>query len=142
MKRENIDQQLFLYENGNTSLEEEKELINHLGQSKSGVNAWFAYLKVSKMKVPKNLKSDIWDSIQKLEKRKKMLRIRLISAAASVILAVSLILTIDFHPQKLMSNEEKTAAIEEALAMISETSEKPVLGDILYEDEKLIIYIK
>lgn len=142
MKRENIEKQLFLYENGNTSLDEENDLVEELGNSKSGENVWFRFLKESKKPAPKQLKSDILDSIQQLEKRKKRLWIRFGSAAASILLAVSLILTIDFHPQKQMSREDKEAALEEAFAMISNASDKPVLGEIMYEDEKLIIYIK
>jgi len=142
MKRENREKQLFLYENGNTSLKEEKDLVEQLGNSTSGENAWFAFLKATKKQAPKDLKDEIWNSIQQLEKRKKKWRIRLISAAASIIIAFSFTLSVDFHPQKPMSREEKEAALKEAFALISTDSDKPVLGEVMYEDEKLIIYIK
>lgn len=142
MKRENIKNKLYLYENGNTSLKEENDLVEELGNSKSGENVWFRFLKESKKSAPKDLKNDIWESIQHIEKRRKLFRIGFGTAAASIVLAVALIISIDFHPQKQMSTEEKEAALEEAFAMISTSSDKPVLGEIMYEDEKLIIYLK
>jgi len=142
MKKESIANQLDIYEEGLSSLEEEEKLASLLGESNDGVNAWFKYIQQQKKVAPQNLESDIWALIQKRESRKRRILLRVASVAASIILGVSVFLTIQTRPQEKMSYAEKAAVFEEALAMISDTQEQPILGEILYEDEILIIYIK
>ncbi len=142
MNKENIDKQLELYYKGLTSSKEEIELLKQLDNSKKETNIWFNYIRHDKKVAPKNLESTIWASIQKRENRKRRILLRIGSVAASIILAVSVFLTVETWPQKEMSYAEKAAVLEEALAMISETQETAILGEILYEDEILIIYTK
>lgn len=142
MKKEDIDKQLDLYKEGLSSLEEEEKLAHILSASNEQENIWFKYIQQQKKAVPKNLESTIWASIQKRESRKRRILIRISSVAASILLAVSVLLTIETRPQQKMSAEEKEAALKEAMAMISETQDQPILGEILYEDENLIIYTK
>lgn len=142
MKKEHIDKQLNLYEEGLSSLEEEVKLARILGASNEDENGWFKYIQQQKKVAPKNLESTIWTSIQKRESRKRRILIRISSVAASIILAVSIFFTIETRPQEKMSTKEKEAALKEAMAMLSEPQEEIVFGEILYEDEILIIYTK
>lgn len=142
MKKEYIDKQLDTFEQGLSSIDEERELASLLAGSEKGADTWFKYIKQHKKIAPPNLESDIWSAIQSKEQRKRRTLFKIGSVAASVILAVSLFFTIDILRPEEMSYEEKEAALKEAMALISETPEKPVLEGILYEDEIIIIYIK
>lgn len=142
MKKEYINKQLQSYEEGLTSSAEEKELLSLLSNSGKGANSWFRYIQAQKKPVPQNLENDIWLTIQNREQKKKRMLIKISSIAASVILAVSIFLSIMPLNKKEMSYDEKIAAIEEAMAMISEPQEEIIFGEILYEDEILIIYTK
>lgn len=142
MKKEYIDKQLEIYEQGLSSADEERELISLLGDSDKGSNYWFKYIKQHKRIAPVNLESDIWSAIQSKEQRKRRTLFKIGSVAASVILAVSLFFTFDILRPEEMSYEEKEVALKEAMALFSETQEKPVLEEILYEDEIIIIYTK
>lgn len=142
MNREEIKKQLDLFEEGLTSTDEEKNLIHKLGGNNSKANVWFKYIKQKRIIAPKNLEDDIWATIQKREKNKKSIWLRIGSVAASIILAVSVFITINVLSQEEMSYQDKEAVLKEALAMISEHQEEFVLGEILYEDENLIIYTK
>ena len=142
MKKEYIDKQLETYGQGLSSVDEEKELLSLLGDSEKGSNSWFKYIKQHKRKAPPYLESDIWSIIQAKEQRTRRILFRIGSVAASIILFISLFFTIDILRPEEMSYEEKEVALKEAMALISETPEKPVFGEILYEDEFLIIYTK
>jgi hypothetical protein len=142
MKKEYMDKQLEIYEQGLSSVDEERELVSLLGDSEKGSNSWFKYIDQHKKIAPQNLESNIWSTIQSKEQRKRRKLFRISSVAASVILAVSLFFTLDIRYQDEMSYSEKMAALEEALALISEAPKKPVLEEILYEDEIIIIYLK
>lgn len=142
MKKETIDKQLNLYKEGRSSLEEEEKLARILGASNEKENGWFKYIQQHKKVAPRNLESDIWALIQKRGSRKRRILLRISSVAASIILAVSVFFILETRPQQEMSYAEKEAVLAEALAMISDTQEQPIVGEILYEDEILIIYTK
>ena len=142
MKKEFINKQLHSYEEGLTSSAEEKELLSLLCNSEKGANAWFKFLKLQKRNTPTNLETDIWQSIQNIEQRKRRMLVQISSVAASVILVVSLFFSIAPLKKKEMSYEEKVAAIEEGLTLVSADQELINAEEILYEDENLIIYLK
>lgn len=142
MKREYINKQLEKYEKGLSSSHEEQELISLLSSSAKGKNAWFKFIKLQKAKVPENLEDDIWTSIQNQENRKKRLLIRISSIAASVVLALSLSMGFFNRNPEEMTLQEKEAVLKEAMALIPETQNKSILGEIIYENEILIIYTK
>ncbi len=136
MNREQTDKLLEKYEQGLTSVEEEKQLFAHPEDSGIDHQVWFQYVNHQKKEVPNDLEDTVWSSIQT---RKKKWLIRTISMAASVALLVSLFLTTNPWQKKEMSYEEKAALLEEALAMCAE-KKQTIEREILYEDELLIIY--
>ena len=139
MNKEQVDKLLELYEQGLTTSEEEAVLLKELGDSKTGANVVFNYIKHHKKQGPNDLEDKIWSSIQSGGKKKRRSIYSITSVAASVVLIVSLLLVNPFNRQE-MSSENKSAIYDEALAMISESEEIPAVREVLYEDESIILY--
>lgn len=142
MKKEYINKQVQAYEEGHTSLAEEQELLSLFGNSDKEEYAWFKFLKSQKSNTPVHLQSDIWTSIQEKENQKRSRFIRIGSIAASVVLALSLSIGFFNRNPEEMTLQEKEAVLKEAMALIPETQNKTILGEIIYENEILIIYTK
>lgn len=140
MNQEELNRLLKLYEQGLTSAEEESVLLKTLGDSKDKKHLWFKFLKNYKKSIPTNLENQIWSNIQRKEKKKPKMMLRVLALAASI----TLVLTILWIPNPLksreMSDAEKAAVLKEALTMISSAEERITEQEIIYEDDLLIIY--
>ena len=140
MNREQVDELLEKYEQGLASQEEMDLLMEQFEDSRTGPGVWFNYLRLQKRKAPENLQNQVWSAIQTQEKKKTRKITLFISAAASLVILISLIiLSPSLRNQKEMSYDEKAAKLEEALSLISENNEQAD-RKIIYEDEIIVIY--
>jgi hypothetical protein len=137
-KRERLQN---LYEEGLTSLEEERILREKLSINGSGGNLWFEYISRKRKKVPDDIETQVWDKLEATRRKTRRIISTAITAAASVLIITAITTTL-ITGGKEMNNKEITAALEEALSMIPEKSPDKGAEEIIYEDESIIIYIE
>ena len=140
MNKEKLNEQLELYEQGQTSLKEEAELLDNLGDSGSKKFVWFRFLKQRKETIPSDLEKQVWDKIQSGEKNKSNKLLRILAVAASIALIVSVLSIPNPFKGREMSHDEKAAVLKEAFNMISSAKQPQGNQEIIYEDDILIIY--
>jgi len=84
------------------------------------------------------LNTTLWDSFQKKKNRTRSVKIGMMSAAASVLLLISLFI---YNPeQKKLSYNEKEILLNEALNMIADTAQIKAKQRIIYEGDLITIY--
>lgn len=140
MDSKQLEQLLKKYDEGQSSLDEERILMEHAGTSGKEMSAWARFVNHHKKTAPDGLAEDLWSSIESGEKRKRRFVLRLVSAAASVLLLITFSLTLTRKAPDEMSYEEKQALLEEALSLFSSGNDKQTTKEIIYEDEFLMIY--
>ncbi|TXD47597.1 hypothetical protein [Polaribacter sp. IC073] len=138
MKKELIKTLLEKYEAGTSTLEEEQFLFENADNSDATLQTWATFVERNKIAVPNNLNTTLWDSFQKKKNKTRSIKIGMMSAAASVILLISLFI---YKPeQKNLSYHEKEILLNEALNMIADTTPIQSKQRILYEDDLITIY--
>lgn len=130
-----------LYEEGLTSLEEERMLREKPSINGNGGNPWFEYIRMKRKKVPDDIENQVWDKVEAARRKTRRIISTAITAAASVLIITAITTTL-ITGGKEMNNKEITAALEEALSMIPEKSSDKGAEEIIYEDESIIIYIE
>jgi hypothetical protein len=141
MKDKNIKHLIDKYETGYSSLDEEKTILTSVEEPDSELNPWFKFVKRKKTQSPEQFNEELWKKFEPKTNSTRKLLIGTISAAASVLLVLSLYFNNSDSQQK-MSYEEKAALLNEAIEMASNQEDKIVNQDIIYEDNTIIIYIK
>lgn len=141
MNMEQSDKLIDLYREGKTSLDEEEFLRKQPGAVSPGEKGWFDYTSGMKKSVPSTLELDILSSIEKYSARKRKLIAALSAAAAIAIIALSLTVAGPWKSPE-MDYGSKVAVLEEALGMIGSADQQGNNGEVLYEDETIIIYFK
>ncbi|PPK95433.1 hypothetical protein LY01_01020 [Nonlabens xylanidelens] len=138
MKEDEIKRLIEKYKEGNTTLNEEQFLFNHTKDSVLSLEAWSNFIKNNKKETPTNFNATLWESFQnkKIGKRKRFVRI--ISAAASVILLISFYIA--SPKQKGLSYSKKEDLLNQALNMVSNSEPSETQQNIIYENEMVIIY--
>lgn len=143
MKAKKIKELTEKYEAGDSTLKEEQSLFDSAENSGSTIEPWSAFVKGNKREAPGNLNETLWSSFQNRTSRRRKLRIATMSAAASVMLIIAILI---INPgQKQLSYSEKEALLEQAINMF-EDSEQEIVGqeimeqEVIYEDELIIIY--
>ncbi len=138
MKEDEIERLIEKYKEGNSTLNEEQFLFDHIKNSDPSLEAWSTFVKNNKKETPNNFNDTLWESFQnkKIEKRKRFVGI--ISAAASVILLISLYIA--SPKQKEVSYSEKEDLLNQALNMVSNSEPSEIQQSIIYENEMIIIY--
>ncbi len=127
------------YEAGLSTLPEEQILSDNAKQLGTEAESWFKFIQHNKRKVPEGLQDTIWESIQRKRIVNRRLSLGIISAAASILLLLSLIV---FNPfSKKQSYQMKEALLNEAINMFEDqvSDEKAEMKSI-YEDDMIIIY--
>lgn len=120
------------YEEGKTSLHEEKELV-----AAATDNKWFSFINENKKEAPQSLKEGIWSIIEKKQRRRR-LNLLISSAAACFLLIISVL---SLGPEKEQSYEEKLALLLEAKSMVAiPNTTSSEVKRIIYEDNMVIIY--
>ncbi len=126
------------YEAGNSTLKEEQFLFDHAEELPPHLEAWSTFVKESKGAVPGNLNDKLWDSFRNKIAEKRRLRIRTISAAASVVLLLALLIGLKL--QSRPSSDEKQALLTEARNMVADAEQVAEMKRTIYEDEIIVIY--
>jgi len=130
-----------LYEQGLTSIEEERVLIRNHSASGNSLNMWFDYIRFKRKLVPSDIEMQVWEKVKSAQQRQRRLFASVISAAASVLI-ISALITTNLLGDEKAKNRATLAAFEEALSMIPDRSSTNTTPSILYEDESIIIYIE
>ncbi len=138
MKEKTIERLIKKYKEGASTLQEEQVLFDNSENSPSMMDAWAAFINQNKIEVPRNLNDRLWDSFQNRTTRKRRLKIKILSAAASVLLLIAFF--IGFREQKQLSYKEKEVLLNEALNMFVDYEQEIARESIIYEDEQIIIY--
>ena len=138
MKEKKIEKLIEKYEVVASTLQEEQFLFDNAENSKSWIEAWSTFVKRNKKEAPENFNDKLWNSIQNRIIKERRGKMRIISAAASVLLIIAL--SIGNLIQKELSNNEKEALLNQALSMFADSEQEITMENILYEDEIIIIY--
>ena len=138
MKDKRIEKLTEKYETGASTLNEEQFLFDNAENSPSKIEAWSTFVKRNKREAPENLNDKLWASFQNRIIRKRRFKVGIISAAASIVLIITLI--IGNPGQKKLSYNEKEALLNQALNMIAVSEQEIAKENIIYEDEMIIIY--
>lgn len=127
------------YESGASTLEEEQMLFDHLENSDTSLGAWATFVKQNKSDVPKDLNESLWQSLEARKPKKSRVLVKLLSAAAAVLLTI--VLFIDLPTNDNQSYSEKEALLNEARSMFEKNDHpKYYKNEIIYETDEMIIY--
>ena len=126
------------YEQGESTLTEEQIIFDNAESLANESQAWFKFIQLNKKKAPKGLQDSIWESIHKKRIINHRLRVVMLSAAASILLLLSLTIYKPFG--NIQSYNEKEALLNQALSMFADPEQKITKENIIYEDEIIIIY--
>lgn len=139
MKEDEIERLIEKYKEGNSTLNEEQFLFDHIKNSEPSLEAWSTFVKNNKKETPNNFNDTLWESFQnkKIGERKRIVGI--MSVAASVIVLISLFIA--SPKQKEQSNSEKERLLNQALTMFDSNEEEKIQRTIFYENEMVIVYL-
>ena len=135
MKEIEFEKLVEKYNEGDSSLKEEQLLFNNAKNSEHSLEAWSTFVKNNKKEIPKDFNETLWESFQNKKIRKRKIFIGIMSAAASVLLLISLFITTP--KQKELNYSEKEVLLNQAINMVSNSEIKK---NIFYEDDMIIIY--
>ena len=126
------------YKEGQSTLSEEQFLFESTENLDPSLDAWSAFVKNNKTETPKDFNKSLWESFQNRKNRKRKLFVGILSAAASVVLFISLFLA---NPKQEESNySEKEVLLSLAKEMVSNSVSAEIEQSIIYENEIVIIY--
>ena len=140
MKEETIKNRIEKYKNGETSLKEEKRLFNEVDENQSEIKILAGFVEENKIETPYNLNDKLWNSFEKKTAKKNRFKIGIFSAAASILLLVSLYF--GFLNENELSYNEKEALLNEAKSMFSDAEVKQTIHNIIIETDFIIVYTK
>ena len=140
MKEETIKNRIEKYKNGETSLKEEKRLFDEVDENESEIKILAGFVEENKIEIPYNLNDKLWNSFEKKTAKKNRFKIGIFSAAASILLLVSLYF--GFLNNDELSYNEKQALLNEAKSMFSDAEVKQTIHNIIIETDFVIVYTK
>ena len=140
MKEETIKNRIEKYKNGETSLKEEKRLFDEVYENESEIKILAGFVEENKIETPYNLNDKLWNSFEKKTAKKNRFKIGIFSAAASILLLVSLYF--GFLNENELSYNEKEALLNEAKSMFSDAEVKQTIHNIIIETDFIIVYTK
>lgn len=138
MKDENLKNLIDKYENGQSSLNEEKILHDQTDEINPEMKPWSEFVNNHKAKVPEEFNEELWEKFEPKTNTTRKLFISIASVAATVLLIVTLYFNFNSNQQEL-SYEEKEALLNQAKDMLF-NEDHLAQQDIIYEDETIIIY--
>lgn len=130
------------YEQGLTSLEEERALSRKKSSSEGDGNIWFEYIELKRSSVPADIEEHTWEKVEVLQQKQRRLTASIITAAASVLVIAVLLTASLLGSDEKIRNREVVAALEKAKSMIPDNPTLATTTAIIYEDESIIIYIE
>ncbi|OFX90335.1 MAG: hypothetical protein A2W99_08235 [Bacteroidetes bacterium GWF2_33_16] len=125
------------YEQGESTLQEEQIIVDNTESFPNEYHAWFKFIQINKEKAPKGLQDSVWESIHKKKILNLQLKVGMLSAAASILVLLSIAIYKPFG--NMQSYNKKEALLKEALEMFENKNTKSALKPI-YEDDIIIIY--
>ncbi len=137
MNKRKFEDLIEKYEQGESTLHEEQIIFDNAESIANESQAWFKFIQLNKKKVPEGLQDSIWESIHKKRIVNHRLRVGMLSAAASILLLLSITIYKPFG--NIQSYKKKEALLNEALSMFENKKTKPELKSV-YEDDMIIIY--
>ena len=138
MKEDKTERLIKKYKEGQSTLSEEQFLFDSTDNLEPSLDAWSAFVKNNKTETPKDFNKSLWESFQNRKNRKRKLFVGILSAAASVVLFISLFLA---NPKQEESNySEKEVLLSLAKEMVSNSVSAEIEQSIIYENEIVIIY--
>ena len=127
------------YESGFSDLREEQVLFQSEQLDNAGMEKWFRFRNKYRKSAPAHLKENIWEAIERDEKKKRFVRLRMISVAASILLFLATPLYWNYSKQ--LKQKKKEMRWQEAMAMFPKEENNFVDKNILYEDKTVVIYL-
>ena len=140
MKEETIKNRIEKYKNGETSLKEEKRLFDEVDENESEIKILAGFVEENKIETPYNLNDKLWNSFEKKTTKNNRFKIGFFSAAASIVLLLSLYF--GFLNENELSYNEKEALLNEAKSMFSDAEVKQTIHNIIIETDFVIVYTK
>lgn len=140
MSEEHINNLIKKYKEGESSLEEEEFLFETVDESNPEMKSVSIFVKKSKIFAPSNLNNKLWESFEKRNNKSKRLKIGIFSAAASIVLISTLLIT-SFSGNQLTYNE-KEALLNEAKNMFLEFDKSKSEYSVLVENDLLIVFTR
>ena len=138
MKEDEINKLIEKYKEGESTLDEEQFLLDHVDESEPSLKLWSTYVNNTKIQVPEHFNDSLWKSFEKRKAKKRKVFVAGIMAAASILLLISLLLTKSTN--KELDYAEKEALLHQALMMVSDSDTHETQQNIIYENEMIIIY--
>jgi len=140
MREETIKNYIEKYKNGETSLKEEIKLFNEVDDNQPEIKILADFVKQNQINTPHNLNDKLWESFDEKTAKNNNFKIGFFSAAASILLLVSLYFgTLNKNE---LSYKEKEAMLNEAKSMFSEAEVKQTIHNIIIETDFIIVYTK
>jgi len=138
MKEDKTKRLIKKYKEGQSTLNEEQFLFHSTESLDPSLDAWSTFVKNNQTETPKDFNAQLWESFQNRKNRKRKLFIGIFSAAASVVLLVSLFL--GTPKQDELNYAEKEAMLSLAKEMVSNSDSVEIEQNIIFENEIVIIY--
>ncbi len=138
MKENEFERLVEKYKEGKSTLKEENALFNNTKNAKPAFEAWSNFVKNNKTEAPKDFNDTLWRSFQNKKTRKRRGFIRIMFAAASVVLLISFF--VSNQGQDEQSYSEKERLLNQALGMFNSSEQKEIQRNIFYENEMIIVY--
>ncbi|WP_400079348.1 hypothetical protein [Winogradskyella sp. R77965] len=138
MKDDNTERLIKKYKEGQSTLNEEQLLFESTENLEPSIDAWSTFVKHNKKEIPEDFNAQLWQSFEKRTNKKRKVFVGILSAAASVVLLVSLFLFNQNHDE--MSYAEKETLLNLARDMVYNTDSAEVEERIVYENDIVIIY--
>ena len=138
MKEDEINKLIEKYKEGESTLDEEQFLLDHVDESEPSLKLWSSYVNNTKIQVPEHFNDSLWKSFEKRKAKKRKVFVTGIMAAASILLLIPLLLTQSTN--KELDYAEKEALLHQALMMVSDSNTNETQQNIIYENEMIIIY--
>lgn len=136
MKPQELDNLIDKYWDGNSSLEEEKQLKNRIHDESDIEGIYFNYLNRENI-VPLNLEESVWNAIND-NQNKPFLNKQTWWIAASIVLLLSLTSTLVVQKRQTLL-EQEFALIEETLFHVSGELNHSTINEVLYQDDFIVI---
>ncbi|APZ45894.1 hypothetical protein BW723_06115 [Polaribacter reichenbachii] len=140
MNEEHINNLIKKYKAGESSLQEEKLLFDTLDESNPELKSVAAFVQKNSITAPDHLNDKLWNSFEKRNSKSKRLKIGIFSAAASIVLLVTLY--INMNHQNKLSNSEKQALLNEAKNMFADVNSAENQHRIIVESDLVVVYSK
>jgi hypothetical protein len=138
MKDKSFKSLIDKYENGFSSIDDEKILNDQLIDSDDALHSWSEFIKEHKATAPKDFKEDLWKKFEPKTNSSRKLALGFISIAASVLVFLTLFFNNNNSSQE-MTYQDKAALLNQAKEMLFD-QDVVVQKNIIYEDNTIIIY--